>query len=142
MGGVDRLANVGGHIAVVKGIKSTNASAGTITGAVIDRASYGYAESCVIYAANGDAAGSPTAQSLNVKLQECATSGGTYTDVSGAAITAIAADDTAAYKDFDLTGVERYVKLVAVVAFTAGTTPSIPVNASLILGGAYHEPIS
>ena len=67
-------------------------------------------------------AGGGTTPTLDVKLQECDTSGGTYTDISGATFTQVtdAADST---EDLGLAidGVKRYVRAVETIT---GTSPT------------------
>lgn len=70
----------------------------------------------------GSAAGTGTTPTLDVKIQHCATSGGTYADISGAAFTQV--DDTAGGSGqglaLNIADAERYLKVVATIA---GTTP-------------------
>ena len=62
------------------------------------------------------------AGTVDVKVQECATSGGTYTDITGAAFTqVVAAGDQTAYTGrLMLNGIQRYIRVVYVAA-TAGS---------------------
>ena len=70
----------------------------------------------------GSAAGTGTSPTLDVKLQHCDTSGGSYADVSGAVFTQV--DDTAGGSGqrilVNVSDLERYLKVVATIA---GTTP-------------------
>jgi len=54
---------------------------------------------------------------LNVKVQECDTSGGTFADIAGAAFTEVtSANDVALYfGGMDLTKRKRYLKVIATV---------------------------
>lgn len=73
------------------------------------------------------------------KVQECATSGGTYTDVSGATAT-ITADNQVKNIRVDGLGTSRLRYLRAVLTL-AGTTPSCPSSAVFELGRAYKLPV-
>ena len=72
-----------------------------------------------------------TGETLDCKIQECATSGGTYYDVLN-------------FKQMTATGVEyvtgkldgRYRKLVSTIA---GTSPSFTISVYPVLGGHYEE---
>ena len=57
-----------------------------------------------------------------IKLQECATSGGTYTDVSGGGFTTTSAN-TAAFEQIavNVSDLKRYVRAAATVAGGTGT---------------------
>ena len=86
----------------------------------------------------GAATGSPTGQSVTWTLQECATTGGTFTNISGAAAAAMTADkDVALVTTFKRA--ERYVKTNTVVAFTGGSSPAIPLT-GLIMGCKKLQP--
>jgi hypothetical protein len=99
------LSDVAAMKAVV-GIDPDEYSATTTTGAAID--TLGSHQALIVVSA-GD-----IATSLDVKVTECETSGGSYTDVSGAAVTQIlaAADNVVAVGRINLNGTERYLKIV------------------------------
>jgi len=132
--------DIGGQIDVVSSIKPVNqitAASYSVVGEVVD--SNGF-ESAVVAVATGAILGSPSAQTVDAKLQECDTSGGTYTDVTDGAITQITAVDTDGRVSAKLTGLKRYLKVVSTVALTGGSTPTIGLKADIILGGAKVEP--
>lgn len=130
--------NIGAYIAATKGIKTQAAAAGTVNGAAIDRVGR---YSCVLQGSCGDATGSPSAQSVTHKLQHSADGSTGWADLDNAALTAFTANDSAGEVDVDLSGALRYIRAVAVVAFTAGTTPAIPVASTVVLGGSDTLPI-
>lgn len=129
--------NIGAYVKNAKGINPANQAAGTINGPAIDRTGY---NSCVLHHACGAATGAPSARTVDAKLQHSDASGSGFTDfVPGAAGSGAAAqlvaDNTEAEKDIDLTTAKQYIRVVEVVAFTAGTSPAIPVAATVTLGG-------
>lgn len=136
------MNDIGSLVKTVKGIKVTNASAGTINGAAIDRQNYG---SCELHHAAGDATGTPTTRTVDTKLQDSDDGSTGWNDYnpsgsgSGAAAQ-LTANDTEARKAIDLTGAKRYIRAVTVVAFTGGTSPAVPVAAAVVLGGATTLP--
>lgn len=69
------------------------------------------------------ALGTGTTPTLDVKLQDCDTSGGTYADISGATFTQVtgAAGAGAQKMGVDVRGVRRFIRAVATIA---GSTPS------------------
>lgn len=148
-----------------------NQSAGTITGSVIDRVAATPAQpsNVVAYTAVNDAAGiygsavvcvntgactgTPDAQSTTFKVQHGTKSDGSdmadvpataYIDSNGssAAVPAIVADNSAANISVNLEGLGRYIRVVATLAFTGGTTPKQFVAASAALGDGNGNPVS
>ena len=68
-----------------------------------------------------------TTPTLDVKIQECATVGGTYTDISGATFTQVTATGTVPVGlDF-----LRTLPFLRVVGTIAGTTPTFPFSVCL-----------
>ena len=131
--------NIGAFLRPAIGILPQDASAGTINGAAIDRMSPGGTdesfESCVLHAVAGAETGTPTSKTVDAKLQESADGSSGWADITDAAVTTITADDTQETVDVDLSGALRYIRVVEVVAFVGGTTPTVPVASSVILGG-------
>lgn len=122
------------------GINPQAASAGTITGSAIDRKDF---DDGRIVGQVGAVAGAPSAQSVIFKLTESDASGGTYTDVTGGAIAAVTTDNQIVDLEIpDMHKRKRYFKLVAVVAFTGGSSPAIPINGILELGKKDQEPVA
>ena len=124
---------IGAEIKTGLAVEPQDSAAGTVTGVAIDRRGY---ESGVFTVITGQASGSPTTQSVILKLQECATSGGSYADVSGATLAAITANSTGGELNVNLKTLKRYVKAILTVAFTGGSTPKIEVGATYSLGEA------
>jgi len=132
------IHNVGATVKVVTGVSPVASAAATINGVAVDRRDFG---SAVLTHFAGAATGAPTAQTAATKLQESDTSGGTFTDVTGAAPSDLTVDDTDSSVDVDLTGVKRFVRVVTTVSFTGGTSPTLPVGAALVLGGSVDAPV-
>lgn len=92
-------------LATVRCIEPDAYAAGTTTGAEIDTKGFYQA---VFIASAGTLAGT-----ADVKVTECATSGGSFTDVTDAAFVQFAAtdDDTVKIARLNLEGRERYIQL-------------------------------
>jgi hypothetical protein len=90
----------------------------------------------------GAATGTPTSYSVACKVTECATSGGTYTDVSGATAT-LAADGKHAQIRLEGFGTSRlrFLKISLTPSFVAGTAPKALISAVALLGSAFDEPV-
>lgn len=131
------LSDIGSLIKPVIG--ATANSSGTTTGSGIDRAGY---ESCVLFHACGAASGSPTAQTVDSKLQDSADNSTGWGDITGAVATQLTADSTSARVSVNLRDLttKRYIRVVNVVALTSGSSPKLAVQATVILGGAATLP--
>lgn len=125
--------NIGGYVAARSSLPPVAAVAGTRTGTSVDR--LGFA-SCVIVHSCAAVAGAPTTQAIDLKLQD-SDDGSAFADVAGYAF-AQKTTGTAELRELDLNlaKARRFVRLVEVVAFTGGTTPSVVSAPVIILGGA------
>lgn len=131
--------DIGALLKVLKGINPVASAAAVINGSAIDRSGF---QSCVLSGQAGAAAGAPTARTVDFKLQESADGSTNWADISGAAVTTIIADNGEAHVNVNLAGVKKFIRIVATVTFTGGTTPTIPVAATVALGGAVTKPTS
>ena len=131
--------DIGAYIKSVVGIKPTNSAASAPTnGAALDRLGF---DSAVAHCLIGSAAGSPTGISATFKLQESdTTDNGDFADVTGAALAAMTANDASGRLRLNLSGRKRYIRVVCAVALTAGSSPTLPIAASVQLGGARNLP--
>lgn len=106
---------------------------GTITGPVIDTA--GHSEALVILSVGNIIA----TGTLAVKMQDCATTGGTYVDVPGAAFSGkIEADELKVYiarVKLDGNLVKQFIKFVSVVGVVAADHAL-----SVVLSGNQYNP--
>jgi len=92
----------------------------TATGPAVDTQRLDGVGKLILSAVAASAGTDPT---LNVKLTECATSGGTYTDVTGAVFDEVTdAADSLQQIAIQLGGLKRYVKAVATVGGTVTPT--------------------
>jgi len=114
----------------------TPKSAGTSSTLWLERKEF---LSAIIMLAVGAASGAPTAQSVTITVQDATDASGTgaanLKDINGDDITiALTADSVNSIADVDLEGARGYIGASVVVAFTAGTTPAIPINIAAVLG--------
>ncbi len=127
------------NVVVIRPIASTGA---VHTSAAIDRARHNVA---LFFIQGGAATGSPTGQTADFKIQESATSGGSYADavagqIGGVAITQQVADDFGVELLVDLRGMLGFIKGLLTTTLTAGTSPTWPVSADVVLAGASELP--
>lgn len=110
------------------------------TSAAID--TFGY-NSAMFVIENAAATGSPSSYTVDAKVQECATSGGSYADVSGATITQITADNKSAQIRVEGLGTSRlrYLKLVITPAMTGGSSPKALISGHALLGRAFKKSV-
>jgi hypothetical protein len=107
-------------------------------GAVTAVDTLGYNDGMLIFAV-GDLDATTGDETQVVKLFECATSGGTYTDTG---ITATAtADNTVVVARINGIGTTRLRYLKATLD-VGGTSPSCPGTALIALGRAFQEPVN
>ena len=112
------------------------------TSAAIDTKGY---KTGMVIIENGAATGTPSSYTYDAKVQECATSGGSYTDITGAAIVQGTADSKTA--QINLASLNdgtrlRYIKVVVTPAMTGGSSPKALIAATVLLGNAEAKPVS
>lgn len=116
------------------------AATGAQTSVAIDTMGY---NSAMVVVENGAVTGAPTSYTVDAKVQHCATSGGSYVDISGAAITQIVADAKSAQIRLEGLGtsINRYIKVVITPAFVGGTAPAALITGKVLLGRAFKVPV-
>lgn len=141
--GIPQVSNIGAYIKAEKGTVPAAVAAGTRNGAAINRKGFG---SCVLVGETGAISGAPTAQTVDVKLQDSA-DGVTFADyvppggvAADAAIQQITAANTQRTKNIDLGAAREFIRTVETTTLTAGTTPTIGARSGLVLGGAVDLP--
>ena len=134
------LSGLGPEIKNAIGLSPQSPAAGTVNGTGVDRLGF---NACVLEVDTGAVTGAPSTQTLDVKLQHSDVIGSGYADfvpVSGVAasgaVAQLTAVNTRKRKSIDLRGAKRYVRCVAVTAFTGGSSPTLYQCAKLILAGA------
>lgn len=126
----------------VKSVRAVDpiAASSVQTSAAIDTLGY---NSAVVVVTNGAATGTPSSYTVDAKVQHATTSGGSYSDVTGASITQITTDG--AQKTIRIEGlgqnVNRYIKVLITPALTGGTSPKALISGTVHLGRAYREPV-
>lgn len=106
----------------------------TVTGAGVD--TFGYNSAAFALEVGVVSGTTPT---LDVKLQESDTSGGTYTDITGAIFTQVTASNNSQIIRVEDLGVTRK-RFIRAVGTIAGTTPSYAFAVNALLGRAFKEP--
>jgi hypothetical protein len=111
-------------LTVVAG-KATGAVTSTATSSAIDLLEYDGDVLLVL----DSAAGTGTSPTLDIKITECDTTGGTYTDLSGATFTQVV--DAASMQTLVISkdSAERFIKIVQTIT---GSTPSFTFSVNLI----------
>jgi hypothetical protein len=140
---VAHFAKAGALYDVVKGTPPAAVSAGTRNGAAINRIGF---RSLTLHAATGAETGSPSARTVNAKIQDSADGSTGWADYvppgssTAAAVAEITAANAEAEVDVDLAGAKAYVRVVEVTAFTGGTSPTLGVATTVVLGGPESVP--
>lgn len=113
--------------------------AGTVNGTGVDRRGFNF---LILEAQTGATTGTPTSFTMDVKLQHSDVVGSGYTDFQpgGVAIAGAVAQITAVSsrkrKQIDLRGAKAFVRVVNVIAFVGGTSPTLANVATMQLAGA------
>lgn len=134
--------DVGAFLKAVIGTPALADAGSTVNGTGFDREGH---QSCVLLCQGGAATGTPTTQLADFKIQDSATVGGTYADyttpqsgqvgaAAAAAIAQQAADDFLVKLDVNLSGAKQFIRVVSVIAFTGGSSPTWPVSSAVLLG--------
>ena len=108
----------------------------TATGAGVD--TMGYNSAAVVLEVGVVSGTTPT---LDVKIQDSATVGGTYVDVPGAVFTQVTATNNAQILRIEDLGITRK-RFIRAVGTIAGTTPSFAFAVEILLGRAFKEPVN
>jgi hypothetical protein len=145
---VSHSRNIGAYVKPAMSIVPVNsqaAAAFALEGAAVDRmpAVGKQFDSCVFHLMRGATSSNPDPHTVTAKLQhsDVEEDGDTWSDIPDTTLGPLGEDNTDAQMDVDLSGAKRYVRAVATVAFTGGTTPAIPVTATITLGGAKELPV-
>jgi hypothetical protein len=141
------ITGVGAEVATRIGIDPAARTAGTANGTGFDRIGF---NSCVLIGQSGAETGSPTARSVDFKIQHSDVVGSGYADYTpsipapGAtgALAQIAAVSTMKKRSIDLKTAKQFIRVVATTAFTGGTSPTLLSSAVVVLGGADVLPIA
>ncbi len=123
-------------VKVETGIIPVDNVAATLNGPAIDLTfSGGGGESVVLHASCGAATGGPSAQTFDAKIQDSADGSTGWADI-GDAITQLTADDTNGESPgINLSTLKKFIRVVMVIGFTGGSTPTIPASAVCVIGG-------
>lgn len=107
-------------------------------GAAVD--TLGFNTACLVVNAGAIDLAS-TDETYIVKVQESDTSGGTYTDITGASV-AVTANDQVKSVEVPGLGIGGRKRFLRAVLDVSGTTPSIAGGAVIALGNAYNKPVT
>lgn len=138
------ISGVGLEVATRIGVDPSARSAGADNGTGIDRQGF---NSCVLVAQAGAVTGAPSAQTLAVKLQHSDAQGSGFVDFTpdgtapSGAVAQVTAASSVKKRSINLRTAKRYIRAVATVGFTGGTTPTLNSSALIVLGGADVVPV-
>ncbi len=137
---MDIRKDIGSAIKCVTTVLPVASGAATNTGAAVDRMPSGGAEgydSAVLVVHIGAATGTPTSFTVDAVIHESDASGSGFAVCSPTiAMTQQTTGSQLQQVDFDCSKLKRYLKAVVTVAISGGSSPTVPVSATLVLGGA------
>jgi hypothetical protein len=152
-----KSTDIGGEVSLGDISVSSQASAGVINGAWVDTKLDGVGpyDSCFASGLLGNITGAPTGATMVIKLQDALDNAGTGAadykpDGINVAQSKVGISEAApAVGTHDLTklnsqlkNARRFVRVVATIAFTAGTAPKSDVALALHLGGGQRNPVA
>ena len=116
-------------------------TAGALNGAAVDTEIY---NDGMVVVNVGAVTGTPSAFTVDAKVQESDNGTSGWVDVAGASIVAVTAIDKTAEIPLDpmRAAAKRYVRVVITPAFTGGTAPTALVAANVLLGNPDRGPVA
>lgn len=131
---MSRFRNIGAVIKSVAGLRPQAAiAASTVTGVAIDRTGFQSAE---ILAFTGAETGAPTARTLACSLEDSADGSTGWAAITGATVPSVTVINGESRLAVDLTVTTKaFVRVVHVVSFTGGTSPTLFCGSTVVLGG-------
>jgi hypothetical protein len=136
------ITDIGAYIKALINILSTAATA-EVDGAAIQLIGPGYDyQSAVISVAVGTPSGSPTSFSVAANIQDSPDGSTSWADFNlpSGQITPIAAANGQATAKINVRGSRGFIRAKAVPTFVGGTSPAIPIAATVVLGGTTEHP--
>jgi len=104
----------------------------TLTGTAVDLAGYDGVAHLIL---QSSAATAGTAPTLDCKLQDCATVGGSYADVTGATFAQVTTSDSTEMITVKVQEIKQFVKLIGTIGGTA--TPTFGFGVSMVATRAH-----
>jgi hypothetical protein len=126
---------IGHSIGVAIGILPSPQVASTVNGPALARPG-----SLTVVAMTGVTTGAPSSFTVSMKVQDSDDGVSGWGDLSGGAVPVITAVNTLAELNLGLT-TKAFVRVVSVVAFVAGTAPTVQVAAIVLTGGHTSFPV-
>jgi len=124
----------------VTGIAPADRAAGSQDGTVVDQLARTAFQGVLAVLKTGAASGTPDAQSVKLQIHDSADNQ-SFAAVAGLEVESTA-DSELKELQFDPGSLRQYWKPVIVTAFTAGTTPKIESDATLLEYGACRAPVA
>lgn len=141
------MAKLGHIFKTITGTVPATPVAGTRNGTAINRRQSGaLAMGCTLFASSGAETGAPSSRTLDTKIQDSADGSTAWADyippdqTTVAANTQIIAANSSAEVDVNLAGAKAFIRVVEVLAFVAGTAPTLAVQSSVALYGFDRTP--
>lgn len=125
---------VGDSIRTFVGLRPVAAqAAATLNGLAIDRTG---ALSCEVIAFSGADTGAPSARNLACTLEDSADGATGWAAIPGATVPTVTAVNSEQRLAFDLSVTSKgFIRVVHVVSFTGGTTPTLFIGSTVVIGG-------
>lgn len=132
------MSNIGRSMRMERALNPQSLAAGVANGIAIDRfpsSSPRGGRTAVLHVSCGAAAGTPSALTVDAKLQDSADGSTGWLDIGGNATQLIANNSASSGQNLRLQARRRWIRAVVTVGFTGGTSPTIPVQATIAFAG-------
>jgi hypothetical protein len=121
-----------------------NAATAAVHGTAVQLEGVGYAYKSAQFGLYlGAATGTPSTISVVAQIEQSAdgsTNWTSYNDLPGNGTLTLTAASTQATMNVILQGAQQYVRITVTPSFTGGSSPAIPVIATLVIGGTSEHP--
>lgn len=130
--------------AVSGGVAPQSLSGSTVvSGGAVDRYTLNDPQSCVLHVAGGVVTGAPTSATVEAILRHAPDNGsgspGSWANYASATID-VTSGAAEASVNVDLSGANRWIDTTLTPAFTGGTSPTAPAQATVVFGGGQELP--
>jgi hypothetical protein len=134
------MYDIGGYTKTLINVLNPAATV-EVDGAAVPLSGQGFDyRSGVLAVGVGAATGTPTSFSVAADIEDSPDGSTGWAPVSGVSITPITANNGQSSVKFIAAGMRGYIRAQVTPTFVGGSSPAIPITATIVLGGTCEEP--